>query len=56
MNRCPQSFAPIAEKETDSKCGSTFSIASEIKKKGRVFCASVKCVEDDLSRPPRMKI
>jgi hypothetical protein len=38
-----------------SKCGSTFSIASEIKKKGRVICVSVKSAEDDSSRRPRMK-
>jgi hypothetical protein len=53
--RCQQSFALIAESGTGLKCGSTFSIASEIKKKGRVICVSAKSAEDDLSQRQRMK-
>jgi hypothetical protein len=54
VNRCQQSFALIAESGTGLKYGLTFSIASEIQKKGRVFCASAKNAGGDLSQHQRM--
>jgi hypothetical protein len=55
VDRCQQSFALIAESGTGLKYGLTYSIASEIWKKERVFCVSAKDAAGDLSQHQRMK-